>query len=128
MSTSRQKNYRKSQTRLTQFRTDTWSWAKKKSKKIKTNIWYYSPGFNKSTKDKIAFEHPAIFPEALARDHIISWSNENDMVLDCFCGSGTTLKMCEQLNRKWMGIEIEERYCEIAAKRIEQERKQLKLF
>ena len=72
--------------------------------------------------------HPAPFPQPLAHDHIISWSNEGDMVADIMCGSGTTLKMAEKLNRRWIGIEIEEKYCEIAAKRIEQERKQLKLF
>lgn len=95
---------------------------------IRTNVWEYSTGANYSTKDKCAFEHPAIFPEALARDHIISWSNENDTIMDPMCGSGTTLKQCERLKRKWIGIEIEEKYCEIAAKRIEAERKQLKLF
>ena len=47
--------------------------------KIKGNVWYFSTGFNKSTKDKIAFKHPAIFPEKLAEDHILSWSNENDI-------------------------------------------------
>ena len=83
---------------------------------------------NLSTKDKIAYKHPAIFPEQLAHDHIISWSNEGDIVLDPMCGSGTTLKMAEKLNRRWIGIEIEEKYCEISAKRIENELKQLKLF
>ena len=92
-------------------------------KKIRNNIWKYITGFNKTTKDRIAFEHPAIFPEALARDHILSWSNEGDIVLDNLCGSGTTLKVAEQLNRRWIGIEISEKYCEIAAKRIEIESK-----
>lgn len=99
-----------------------------KPQKIKTNVWKYSTGFNKSTKDKIAFEHPAIFPELLAHDHIISWTNEADVVLDCFCGSGTVPKQCERTSRQWIGIEISEKYCEIATKRIEAERKQLKLF
>ena len=49
-------------------------------------------------------------------------------VIDTFIGSGTTAVACERLNRKWIGIEISEKYCEIAAKRIENERKQLKLF
>ena len=49
-------------------------------------------------------------------------------VFDPFIGSGTTAIACERLNRRWIGIEIEEKYCEIAAKRIENERKQLKLW
>src|SRR5690606_33461245 len=53
---------------------------------IRTNIWTYDVGNNKTTKDKIAFKHPAIFPEKLAEDHILSWSNEGDTVLDPFMG------------------------------------------
>ena len=49
-------------------------------------------------------------------------------VLDPFLGSGTTAVACERLKRRWIGIEIEEKYCAIAVKRIEAERKQLKLF
>ena len=63
---------------------------------------------------------------------IIQWciekSKTKGLVIDPFFGSGTTAVACERLNRKWIGIEIEEKYCEIAAKRIEAERKQLKLF
>ena len=51
-----------------------------------------------------------------------------ESVLDCFAGTGTTLVCCERLNRRWIGIEIEEKYCAIAKQRIENERKQLKLF
>ena len=108
--------------------TSDMGFSGKKTTKIKGNVWKYNIGGGHVTKDKIAYEHPAIFPEALARDHILSWSDENQIVMDCFSGSGTTLKMAENLKRKWIGIEIEEKYCEIAAKRIEQERKQLKLF
>jgi site-specific DNA-methyltransferase (adenine-specific) len=92
-----------------------------------TNVWSYSVAGN-SSKDKIAYVHPAIFPEQLAHDHIISWSNEGDIVLDPFIGSGTTLVACEKLNRRWIGIEIEEKYCEIAKKRIEEATRQRKLF
>jgi len=84
----------------------------------RTNIWKYKVGYGQSSKDKEAFQHPAIFPEQLARDHIISWSNEGNIVLDPLCGSGTTLKMAEKLNRKWIGIEINPEYCEIAKQRI----------
>jgi len=72
--------------------------------------------------------HPAPFPEKLANDHIISWSNEGDTVLDPMSGSGTVPKMCERLKRKWVACEISEEYCEIIAKRVEQERKQRKMF
>jgi len=92
------------------------------------NVWAFSTGFGKGTTDKIAYSHPATFPEKLAHDHILSWSNYGDAVLDPMCGSGTTCKMAEKLNRKWIGIEISEEYCEISAKRIEQEAKQLKMF
>ncbi len=62
--------------------------------------------------------HPAQFPEPIANDHIISWSNEGDTVLDCFMGSGTTGKMALLNNRKFIGIEKDEKYFEIAKKRI----------
>lgn len=90
-----------------------------KEKSFLYNIWFYDIGFNKSTKDKKAYQHPAIFPEQLAKDHIISWSNENDTVLDPFMGSGTTGKVCKLLNRNFIGIEISKDYFEIAKKRIE---------
>ncbi|AIM40744.1 DNA methyltransferase [Idiomarinaceae phage 1N2-2] len=86
---------------------------------ISKNIWYYTVGKNNSTKDGAAFNHPAIFPEKLARDHIISWSNEGDMVFDPFMGSGTTGKMAKLTGRKFIGIEIDPDYFQIAKGRIE---------
>jgi site-specific DNA-methyltransferase (adenine-specific) len=62
--------------------------------------------------------HPAQFPEDIANDHILSWSNVGDTVLDPFCGSGTTGKMAWLNYRKFIGIEISDEYCEIARKRI----------
>ena len=53
-----------------------------------------------SSNDKLAFKHPAIFPEELVKDHISSWSNENDLIYDCFMGSGTTAKCAHLLKRK----------------------------
>ena len=64
--------------------------------------------------------HPAQFPEQLAHDHIISWSNEGDTVLDPFMGSGTTGVACKNLNRDFIGIELNEEYYKIAEKRITQ--------
>jgi len=84
------------------------------------NVWEYNTGMGHSTKDKGVFEHPAIFPEQLANDHIISWSNEGDLVYDCFMGSGTTAKMALLNNRKFIGSEISEEYCKIAETRIKE--------
>ncbi|MBI3335168.1 MAG: transcriptional repressor LexA [Candidatus Portnoybacteria bacterium] len=84
----------------------------------RTNVWEYLIGRGHSASDKIAYEHPAIFPEKLAQDHIISWSNEGDIILDPMCGSGTTLKMAKLLKRNFIGIEISKEYCDIANKRL----------
>lgn len=85
---------------------------------VRTNIWRYNNGKGFATKDKIAYKHPAIFPEKLVKDHIISWSNEGDIILDPFCGSGTVPKVATLLRRKWIGIEISTEYCLIAQKRL----------
>ena len=90
----------------------------------RTNVWEYLVGKGHSTKDEEAFQHPAIFPEDLAKDHILSWSNENDLVYDCFMGSGTTAKMALLLNRRYVGSEISKEYCEIAERRIKKYRLQ----
>ena len=80
----------------------------------RTNIWYYHTGSNGGD----ITSHPAPFPEKLAQDHILSWSNEGDIVLDCFTGSGTTLKMAKMLNRHFLGIEISPEYVTLAEKRL----------
>ncbi|MAF44056.1 MAG: restriction endonuclease [Parcubacteria group bacterium] len=87
---------------------------------MRFNIWNYDVGRNKDTKDIIAFKHPARFPEDLAKDHILSWSNKGDLVLDPLCGSGTTLKMAKLLNRRYIGIDSAKEYVEIAQKRLSQ--------
>lgn len=84
----------------------------------RTNIWRYNNGKGFTTKDKIAHEHPAIFPEKLVLDHIKSWSEEGDIVLDVFGGSGTTTKMASELNRNWIYIDKVQEYCEIAESRM----------
>ena len=78
----------------------------------RNNIWKYVVGFNDKTT------HPAVFPEKLVYDHIISWSNEGDVVLDCFMGSGTTGKVAKQLKREFIGIEKVDKYFEMSKKRI----------
>ena len=82
--------------------------------KKRPNVWF----INRPIKN---YGHPAIFPLELARDHIISWSNEGDLVLDPFMGSGTTGVACRELNRDFLGIEIAEDYFNIAKNRIEKE-------
>jgi DNA modification methylase len=82
------------------------------------NVWRINVGFNKSTKDAIAFDHPATFPEALARDHILTWSDEKDVVLDPFSGSGTTAKVAKLLGRRFIGIEVNPEYIEISKQRL----------
>ncbi|MCB9812073.1 site-specific DNA-methyltransferase [Candidatus Nomurabacteria bacterium] len=89
-----------------------------KPEKTLTNIWEYAVGLHGSTSDRIAFEHPAIFPEKLAEDHILSWSEEGDVVFDPMCGSGTTCKMAMLNNRNYIGCDISEEYVEIAKKRL----------
>lgn len=89
-----------------------------RKKSYRYNIWKYSVGRGGTTSDLYAFEHPAIFPEKLAEDHIISWSNPGDIILDPFVGSGTTAKMAVLNGRKYIGIDISEEYCELARKRV----------
>jgi len=97
-----------------------------KKKKIKGNIWEYVVG--KKAEDQEAKGHPAPFPCALARDHINSWTNEGDVVLDPMNGSGTTCISALQLNRKYIGIDMSHEYCELARERIARFESQPRLF
>ena len=83
------------------------------------NIWEYVTGGGRVSTDRIAHQHPAIFPELLAIDHIKSWSNEGDLVLDPMNGSGTTCVAAKMLGRRYIGIDISSEYCEIACQRLE---------
>jgi len=85
--------------------------------KFRGNIWSYDTGKHKGSKDNI-WAHPATFPEKLALDHILSWSNKGDTIYDPFAGSGTTLKMANLNERHWIGSEISEEYCKIAELRL----------
>jgi len=88
---------------------------------IINNIWHYKTGGGHTTKDKNAFDHPAVFPEQLAADHITTWTNPNDIVLDPMNGSGTSTKVAKKLNRRFIGFDISEEYCKIAEERLKQE-------
>jgi DNA modification methylase len=85
---------------------------------LENNIWVIKNGMNKSTKDKVAFEHPAIFPEELVIKHLVSWTEEGYLVYDPFMGSGTTAKMCILSGRNWIGSEIDSNYCDLIQERI----------
>jgi DNA modification methylase len=85
------------------------------------NIFYYNVGTSSAT-DKIAFGHPAIFPEKLVEDQIRTWTKAGDLVYDPFMGSGTTAKVAGMLERNWIGSEISEEYVELALKRLGESR------
>jgi len=82
------------------------------------NVWSYVVSGGSVATDKVAHKHPAIFPESLVRDHILSWSNEGDTVLDPLMGSGTTGYVAKSRNRNFIGIEKVEEYFNIAKSRI----------
>lgn len=94
----------------------------------RNNIWRYVVGGGFASTDKIAYKHPAIFPEKLAEDHILSWSNPGDVVLDPFMGSGTTAKMASKNGRNFIGFEISEEYVQIANERLDKLQQQLNLI
>lgn len=81
---------------------------------MRFNIWRINNAYGYAQSDDRAYEHPATFPEPLARDQIVSWSNEGDIVFDPFMGSGTTIRMALLENRNAIGIEVHEPYFEVA--------------
>lgn len=84
----------------------------------RTNVWEYTVGKGHSTKDNIAFKHPAIYPEKLVDDHLTSWTNKEDIVYDPFIGSGTTAKVCKIKGRNYIGSEINKEYVKDAMERL----------
>lgn len=94
--------------------------GKLNAKKTRANVWEYAVGLGGTTNDRYAFEHPAMFPEKLAADHILSWSKKGDVVLDPMCGSGTTLKMAAAHGRSYIGIDVSKEYAAIARRRIKE--------
>lgn len=108
-----------STTRQSDGTTKAMKYEKGKDERKMDNVWLCNTGYMRSTKDKEAFKHPAIFPEELCERHILSWSNEGDIIYDCFMGSGTTAKMAKLNNRNYIWCDISEEYVDIANKRIE---------
>ena len=89
-----------------------------KAEKTRINIWEYAVGLGGTTSDREAFKHPAVFPEKLAEDHILTWTNPGNIVFDPMCGSGTTCKMAKKHKRVYIGCDISEEYVQIARKRV----------
>lgn len=83
-----------------------------KENKVKTNVWHFPPDGERTG-------HPAVFPKKLVYDHMLTWTNEGDVVLDPFMGSGTTGVVCYITKRDFIGIEMDAKYFEIAKKRID---------
>lgn len=88
---------------------------KDKTKEIKefgarTNIWRIKNSGGYGQSNKKAYDHPATMPEQLAHDHILSWTNPGDVVIDPFMGSGTTARQCIKTDRKYVGFEIDPTY------------------
>lgn len=84
----------------------------------RNNIWRYVVGGGFGQSDKDAYKHPATFPEQLAADHINTWSNKGDLVLDPMVGSGTTCVAAKEHGRDWVGIDVSKEYCDLAKKRL----------
>lgn len=102
--------------------TENSAWKHDRERKVRSvgkrvNIWRYAVGGNVSS-DKFVFQHPAIFPEDLAKDHIRSWSEPGDLELDPMCGSGTVPKMALQAGRQYIGIDTSEKYCKLSRRRV----------
>ena len=83
--------------------------------KLHSNIFEYLVG---STAKGSCKGHPAQFPLQLAIDQIQTWSNENELILDPFCGASTTGVACKQLNRNYIGIDISQEYIALSKERI----------
>ncbi len=85
---------------------------------VRTNIWRIknSGGFGQSSKE--SYKHPATMPEELAQDHIITWSNPGDLIIDPFMGSGTTAAMAIQTERNYIGFEIDDEYYKLCQSRL----------
>ena len=79
--------------------------------KVSGNVWEVAIAQNKT-------KHPAVYPQQLVEKHILSWSDEGDLILDPFVGSGTTAIVAKRMNRKYIGIEINPEYVDICQERL----------
>lgn len=85
---------------------------------VRSAVWTYSTGGQTTTRDRYAYDHPALMPERMAEDHILSWSRLGDVVFDPMAGAGTTCKMALLNHRRFLGFEINPHYHDIAVRRL----------
>lgn len=85
---------------------------------VRLPVWFYRTGWMNTTKDAYALHHPALMPEQMAQDHIMSWTKVGDLVFDPFAGAGTTLKMALLNHRRYLGFEINPAYVAITQRRL----------
>jgi site-specific DNA-methyltransferase (adenine-specific) len=85
---------------------------------IRSPVWMYPTGRNHTAEEVYAFDHPALMPEQMAEDHILSWTKVGDLVFNPFAGAGTALKMALLTHRRYLGFEINPKYVEIARRRL----------
>jgi site-specific DNA-methyltransferase (adenine-specific) len=95
--------------------------------KPRGNIWLIKNGYGFGQSDDFAYLHHSTFPQQLSTDHIITWSNPGDLVFDPMCGAGTTCVSAILNNRKFIGVDISEEYCQISRKRLAIYKSQVKL-
>jgi DNA modification methylase len=84
---------------------------------MRSNIWEYPIG--QQAPDPLWKKHPAVFPLALAMDHVKTWSKPGELVLDPFVGSGQTVIAADELGRQWLGMDLSQEYCDLARERVE---------
>lgn len=113
------KQYKSTCKKITQGKERVYKEFNINKQKVSDNIWEFAVSQNKTN-------HPAVFPLKLPLKHILSWSNENDIVLDPFMGSGTTMIACVQTNRHYIGFDISKGYFDMTCERLEKEKEKLK--
>lgn len=85
---------------------------------VRGNVWRYATGSRVTAKEGFAYDHPALMPERLAHDLIVSWSRPGDLVLDPFGGAGTTAKMALLSHRRYLSMEAHRPYHDLAVRRL----------
>ncbi len=88
-------------------------------KGVRGPVWECHAGFQKTTRDRYAYVHPALMPEDMARDLIVSWSRPGDLVFDPMAGAATTCKMALLNHRHYLGFEVHEPYYRLAVRRMQ---------